>query len=104
MFIKLQQKTTKKISQFTIANSQQSTIIIKNRIIKRLIEYLVIERRIEYIQYESSSKSSNARNYTSYSTLKAIRLKFRHFHLFLCFNNDIQYSTIFKFIIIIDDI
>ena len=45
--------------------------------IKRLIKYLVIKRRTEYIQYESSLKSNNARNYTSYSTLKAIRLKFR---------------------------
>ena len=47
--------------------------------IKRLIEYLVIERKIEYIQYESSLKSNNARNYTSYSTLKATRLKFRQY-------------------------
>ena len=46
--------------------------------IKRLIEYLATERRTEYIQYESSSKSSNARDYTSYSTLKATRLEFRH--------------------------
>ena len=45
--------------------------------IKRLIEYLAIERRIEYIQYESSSRSNNARDYTSYSTLKATRLEFR---------------------------
>ena len=30
MFIKLQQKTTKKISQFTIANSQQSTMILNS--------------------------------------------------------------------------
>ena len=72
--------------------------------IKRLIEYLITERRTEYIQYENSSKSNNARNYTNYSTLKTTRLKFRHFHLFLCFNNDVQYSTIFKFIIIINDI
>ena len=43
--------------------------------IKRLIEYLIIERRTEYIQYESSLKSSNARNYTSYSTLKTISIK-----------------------------
>ena len=72
--------------------------------IKRLIEYLTTERKTEYIQYKSSSKSNNARDYTNYSTLKTIRLKFRHFHLFLCFNSDIQYSTIFKFIIIINDI
>ena len=43
--------------------------------IKRLIEYLIIERRIKYIQYESSSKSNNARNYISYSTLKTISIK-----------------------------
>ena len=72
--------------------------------IERLIEYLIIERKNEYIQYESSLKSNSARNYINYSTLKTIRLKFRHFHLLLCFNNDVQYSTIFKFIIIISDI
>ena len=43
--------------------------------IKRLIEYLTIERKIEYIQYENSLKSSNARDYTSYSTLKTISIK-----------------------------
>ena len=43
--------------------------------IKRLIEYLTIERRIKYIQYENSSKSSNARNYINYSTLKTISIK-----------------------------
>ena len=43
--------------------------------IKRLIEYLVIERRIEYIQYESSSKSNNARDYTNYSILKTTSIK-----------------------------
>ena len=43
--------------------------------IKRLIEYLTIERRTEYIQYESSSKSSSVRNYINYSTLKAISIK-----------------------------
>ena len=45
--------------------------------IKRLIEYLITERRIEYIQYENSLKSNNARDYINYSTLKAIRLKFQ---------------------------
>ena len=50
-------------------------IFIKNRIIKRLIEYLVIKRKIEYIQYKSSLKSNNARNYINYSTLKAISIK-----------------------------
>ena len=72
--------------------------------IERLIEYLATERRTEYIQYESSSKSNNARNYISYSTLKTIRLKFRHFHLLLCLSSNVQYSAIFKFIIIISDI
>ena len=41
----------------------------------RLIEYLIIERKIEYIQYKSSLKSNNARDYTNYSTLKAILIK-----------------------------
>ena len=54
--------------------------------IKRLIEYLIIKRRTEYIQYESSSKSSNARDYINYSTLKAIRLKFRHDQLTFAFS------------------
>ena len=43
--------------------------------IKRLIEYLITERRIEYIQYESSSKPSSARDYTNYSTLKTISIR-----------------------------
>ena len=43
--------------------------------IKRLIEYLTIERRIKYIQYESSLKLNNARNCTNYSTLKTISIK-----------------------------
>ena len=72
--------------------------------VKRLIQYLVIERKTEYIQYENSLKLNSARDYTSYSTLKTIRLEFRHFHLLLCFNNDVQYLAIFKFIIIINDI
>ena len=47
--------------------------------IKRLIEYLTIERRTEYIQYENSSKSSSARDYTNYSTLKTISIKISTF-------------------------
>ena len=47
--------------------------------IKRLVEYLVIERRIKYIQYESSLKSNNTRNCTNYSTLKAISIKISTF-------------------------
>ena len=43
--------------------------------IKRLIEYLIIERRIEYIQYESSSKSNSTLNYTNYSILKTTSIK-----------------------------
>ena len=43
--------------------------------IKRLIEYLVIERKTEYIQYKSSLKSNSACNYTNYSTLKTISIK-----------------------------
>ena len=54
-------------------------VIIKNRIIKRLIEYLTIERKTEYIQYKSSLKSNNARDYTSYSTLKTISIKISTF-------------------------
>ena len=47
--------------------------------IKRLIEYLTIERRIEYIQYKSSLKSNNARNYINYSTLKTTSIKISTF-------------------------
>ena len=43
--------------------------------IKRLIEYLIIERKIEYIQYKSSLKSNNVRNCINYSTLKTISIK-----------------------------
>ena len=32
-----------------------------------MIEYLVIERKTEYIQYKSSSKSNYARDYINYS-------------------------------------
>ena len=47
---------------------------IRNKMVERLIEYLVIERKTEYIQYESSLKSSNARDYINYSTLKTISI------------------------------
>ena len=47
--------------------------------IKRLIEYLTTKRKIEYIQYKNSSKSNNARNCTSYSTLKTISIKISTF-------------------------
>ena len=57
------------------SKSIKSINFIKNRMIKRLIEYLTIERRTEYIQYKSSSKSNNARNYINYSTLKTISIK-----------------------------
>ena len=43
--------------------------------IKRLIEYLVTERRTEYIQYENSLKLNNARDCTNYSTLKATSIR-----------------------------
>ena len=43
--------------------------------IERLIEYLVIERRTKYIQYESSLKSGNARDYINYPALKAISVR-----------------------------
>ena len=47
--------------------------------IKRLIEYLIIKRRTEYIQYESSSKSNSARDCINYSTLKAISIRISTF-------------------------
>ena len=77
-------------------------IFIRNRMVERLIEYLAIERRTEYIQYEGSSKSNNARDYTNYSTLKAISVKIST--LSFVFMSQQRYSTIFKFIIIISDI
>ena len=43
--------------------------------IKRLIEYLTIERKTEYIQYESPSKPNSARNYTNYPTLKTTSVR-----------------------------
>ena len=52
---------------------------IKNKMIKRLIECLTIERKIKYIQYENSSKSNNARNYINYSILKTISIKISTF-------------------------
>ena len=67
--------------------------------IKRLIEYLVIERRTEYIQYESSSRSNSARNCTSYSALKTISVRISTIinisqRKFILFN----YSNFFIFI------
>ena len=47
--------------------------------IKRFIEYLIIERRTEYIQYKSSLKSNNARDCINYSTLKTISIKISTF-------------------------
>ena len=41
--------------------------------IKRLIEYLIIERELNLYTIKSSLKSNNARNYINYSALKAIR-------------------------------
>ena len=46
---------------------------IKNKMIKRLIEYLIIERELNLYIIKSSLKSNNVRNYISYSTLNAIR-------------------------------
>ena len=43
--------------------------------IKRLIEYLIIKRKIKYIQYENSLKSNSARNCINYSTLKTTSIK-----------------------------
>ena len=43
--------------------------------VKRLIKYLTIERKTEYIQYENLLKSNSARNYINYSTLKTISIK-----------------------------
>ena len=59
--------------------NQLLSIIIKNKMIKRLIKYLTIERKIEYIQYKSSLKSNNAHNYINYSTLKTISIKISTF-------------------------
>ena len=50
MFIKLQQKTTKKISQFTIANSQQSTIILN------LTLHIITNVYIEIIIFDKNKK------------------------------------------------
>ena len=47
--------------------------------IKRLIEYLITKRKIEYIQYENPLKSNNARDCTNYSTLKTISIKISTF-------------------------
>ena len=52
---------------------------IKNKMIKRLIEYLITERKTEYIQYENSLKSNNARDYINYSTLKTISIQISTF-------------------------
>ena len=53
--------------------------------VKRLIEYLVIERKTEYIQYKSSLKSNSARNYINYSTLKTISIKISTFSFVFMF-------------------
>ena len=50
MFIKLQQKITKKISQFTIANSQQSTIIFDSTL------HIIINVHIEIIIFDKNKK------------------------------------------------
>ena len=69
--------------------------------IKRLIEYLIIERKTEYIQYENSLKSNSARNYTNYSTLKTISIKistmflicFKIIFLFILLNINVSFAT-----------
>ena len=53
MFIKLQQKTTKKISQFTIANPQQSTIILNST------SHIITNVHIEIIIFDKNEKSSS---------------------------------------------
>ena len=50
MFIKLQQKIVKKISQFTIANSQQLTIILN------LTSYIISNVHIEIIIFDKNEK------------------------------------------------
>ena len=50
MFIKLQQKTTKKISQFTIANSQQLIIILN------LTSHIITNVHIEIIIFDKNEK------------------------------------------------
>ena len=66
--------------------------------IKRLIEYLTIERKTEYIQYKSSLKLNNARNCISYSTLKTISIKISTnlilIHNVTFFNQTINFLTI----------
>ena len=52
---------------------------VRNKMVKRLIEYLIIERRIEYIQYKNSLKSNSARDCINYSTLKTISIKISTF-------------------------
>ena len=42
------------MKKILISCSKRDNMFIKNKMIKRLIEYLTIERRTEYIQYESS--------------------------------------------------
>ena len=50
MLIKLQQKTIKKISQFTIANSQQLTIILN------LTSFIITNVHIEIIIFDKNEK------------------------------------------------
>ena len=52
MLIKLQQKTTKKISQFTIVNSQQLTIILNST------SHIIINVYIEIIIVDKNKKST----------------------------------------------
>ena len=53
MFIKLQQKIIKKISQFTIANSQQLTII------SNLTSHIVTNVYIKIIIFDKNEKSTS---------------------------------------------
>ena len=43
--------------------------------IERFIEYLATERRTEYIQYESSSRSNSARDCINYPALEATSVR-----------------------------
>ena len=74
MFIKLQQKTTKKISQFTIANSQQSIII------SDLTSYIITNVYIEIIIFNKNEKSSSR---------KRERLSKKHSFVFFHKINDV---------------
>ena len=74
MFIKLQQKTTKKISQFTIANSQQLTIILNST------SHIITNVHIKIIIFNKNEKLSSQ---------KRERLSKKHSFVFFYKINDV---------------